>query len=420
MIRRRDLLRALGEQGLADWILIEREQDAAVADAQLHRAEHWLRWTLTVHHDSPTGRGSARVAIDAADGNAEAAVLQAATLARASIGSAWVTRPAAAPARMQLAEPGLIKADLIAAATALAQLKAPVGSTVDARATVLREHVTVVSRQGLHTDWLATRVRVDANVLAADAMIVVSREARRREDLDLAGAVTAAVDDLKLLASARPIAPGPCTFVLRSDALLHDGLGLWTAFVDQADAVVERQGLTRYREHAPIAPGANTGSERLTIRSNGALDFGVASEPVGNEGEAVRQFPLVERGVAAGLGLSPREGSLRGRDPNGGVRNLVVDAGTTWSGTVESAAVRIVEVRRLRSLSLDPYTGDASAEILLGVEHANGASTPFAGGSLRIDAIAALARARRSKDIVTRGAYTGPSSVMIEGAELFA
>jgi hypothetical protein len=224
-----------------------------------------MRWTLTVHLDSPTGRGSARVAIDAADGNADAAVLQAVTLARASIGSAWVTRPAAAPARMQLADPGLVKADLVDAATKLAQVAHPAGSTVDARATVLREHVTIVSHQGLHTDWLATRVRIDANVLAADAMLVVSREARRRDDLGMPVAVTAAVQDLQLLASAKTIAPGPCSFVLRSDAMLHDGLGLWSAFVAQADAVVERQGLTRYREHAPIAPGANAGAERLTI-----------------------------------------------------------------------------------------------------------------------------------------------------------
>lgn len=417
MIRRRDLLRALGDHGLADWVLVEREQEVAIADAGLRRAERWQRWTLTVHHDAATGRGSARVAIDAADGDANAAVLQAVTLARASIGNAWVTRPPAAPARVQLIELGLAKGDLLDAAATLAHVEQPDGSTVDVRATVLRERVNVVTRQGLRTDWLATSLRVDARVRAHGALLVVTREARRREDLGLAPAIKTAVDDLQLLATAKTVAAGPAAIVLRTDALLHDGLGMWAVFVAQADAVVERMGLTRYRERAPVAPGAEQGA--LTITSNGALDYGIASAPVGDEGEAIRRFPLVERGIAAGLGLTPREGSLRGRDPNGGVRNLVVEPGT-WSGAIDMAGpVRVIEVKRLRSLSLDPYTGDASAEILLGIEHAKGTSTPFAGGSLRIDAIAALARAKRSTDVVTRGLYRGPSAVLIEGSQLF-
>lgn len=418
MIQRRDLVRALGDHGLADWVLIEREQDIASADAGVQRVERWLRWQLTVHHDAPTGRGSAHVAIDAAHGDADAVVQQAVTLARASVGTAWVTRPPAAPARVQLAEPGLVKGDLLVAATQLVQrVPHPAGVFVDARARVMREHVHVMTRQGLRTDWLATRVRVDANVATSDALLVVTREARRRDDLGLAAALAAAEDDLQLLASATPVPAGPALLVLRSDALLHDGLGLWSAFANQADALIERQGLTRYRERMPVARGADSGAERLSITSNGALDYGLASAPVGDEGDAIRRFPLVERGIAAGLGLSPREGALRGRDPNGGVRNLVVAPGT-WTGTLDGITTRVLEVRRLRSLSIDPHTGDASLEILLGLDHSKGVRTPFAHGSLRLDAIGTLTRARRSKAVITRGAYVGPDAVLTESVEL--
>jgi predicted Zn-dependent protease len=420
VIRRKDLLRALGDTGLADWVLVEYEQDSAIADAQLRRTERWLKWRLTVHHDAPTGRGSAHVLIDAAEGNAEEVVQQAVALARASVGTAWATRPPAAPARVQVADRALSEGDLLPAATQLATgLKRPATVTVDARAHVMRERVTLVTRQGLKTEWLATRVRLDATVASSDHALVVSREARRREDLGFDPAIQSAAEDLGLLATAKAIQPGPCTLVLKSEALLHGGLGLWHAFASQADALLERQGLTRYRERHPVAPGADAGSERLTITSDGALDFGIASAPVGDEGEAVRRFTIVERGVAAGLGLSPREGARRGRDPNGGVRNLVVDAGS-WNGAIDGTATRVLEIRRLRSLSIDPHTGDASLEILLGVEHAKGARTPFAAGSLRVDAIAALATARRSRDVIRRGAYVGPDSVMIVGAELFA
>ena len=78
---------------------------------------------------------------------------------------------------------------------------------------------------------------------------------------------------------------------------------------------------------------------------------------------------------------------------------------------------RVVELRRLRDLVIDPYTGDASLEIALGVAHGEG---PFTGGTLRLDLVDALARARRSSTRIRRGPYDGPSAVLIEQAQLFA
>lgn len=437
MITQRDLARALRRSDAADWCLLERVQELATLDepTRLVRSERRVLWQLTVHVDSPAGRGSAHVTIDATDGSAPAAVEQAIALARSSIGPAWLSRPLAAPARVTLADPALATGAPAALVAALAQqLPRPRPLAVSARVSLLREHVDVLARQELHTSWAATLVRVDA--LATDPQrnlaLAITREARRQADLDLAGALDDAAHDLDLLAaSAGPAAaaagataaPGPCALVLRADALLHDhdGLGVWSAFASQADAVVARQGLTRYRERAPIAPGADQISEPLTITSNGALDFGVRSAPLGDHGDAVRRFPLVERGIAAGLGLTPREAALRGRDPNGGVRNLEVATGS-WPGTIEPAARRVVEVCRLRSLTIDPYTGEASLELALALEHVAGAARPrpFRGGSLRIDLIAALAKARRSARTITRGAYVGPDAVWIDRAELIA
>jgi hypothetical protein len=204
--------------------------------------------------------------------------------------------------------------------------------------------------------------------------------------------------------------------------MLHDAPGVWGVFVSQADAVVERQGLTRYRERMPIAEGANAVPEPLSIVSDGALDMGLLSAPVGDQGDAIRRFPLVERGMAAGLALTPREAALRTRDANGGVRNLVVATGS-WPGTIDASGGRVVEVRRLRSLSLDPYTGDASLELALSLDHNTTGHDPTGvkpatGGSLRIDMIAALSRARRSSKRLVRGGYVGPDAISIDGVEI--
>jgi hypothetical protein len=75
-------------------------------------------------------------------------------------------------------------------------------------------------------------------------------------------------------------------------------------------------------------------------------------------------------------------------------------------------------VRRLISLAIDPYTGEASLEIALGIEHDKAGGKPFRGGSLRIDLVEALAKAKRSAKPITRGAYTGPDAVWIDRAHL--
>jgi hypothetical protein len=420
LIKRRDLVRALDYQGLADWVLVERDQEIGLVDsaAGLHRAEHRLRWLVTVHHDAPAGRGSAHVSVDAASGDAEAAIGEAANLARASVGAAWLTQPAAAPARVSLEDTTLASREPIAVAGQLVAMATKTTAvSVQARARVLREGVHVTSKQGMHTEWRATHLRMDLVVSAKARSVQVSREARRVADLGVADAIAAAAGDLDQLATAVPLAPGPCTLVLRADAMLHDGLGVWAAFVSQADAVVERQGLTRYRERMPIAEAAGQVAEPLSVVSDGALEYGLRSAPVGDEGDAVRRFLLVDRGIAAGLALTPREAALRSRDANGGVRNLVVAPGT-WSGRLDASKGRIVEVRRLRSLSLDPYTGDASLELSLCIDHDATGPRPTTGGSLRIDMIAALARARRSSTRLIRGAYSGPEAISLDGVEI--
>ncbi len=415
MISRREIVRALEHQDLADWVVVEREQELAVVD-EARREEHRTRWQLTVHADTPAGRGTARVVIDANEGDPDKLVDDAVILARLSVGPAWSTIPQAAPARVELADPALSIGTAIDAAIALAKLvPRRAGAALETCIAVLRERVAVQSRTGFHADWNATLARVDALVIASGHSLEVSREARRGDGLELVATIDEAIADLRLLASAGAPVPGPCALILTSDALLHHGLGVWNAFTSQADAVVARQGLTRYHERGVIAAGADQVAEPLSITSNGALAFGVRSAPVGDDGDAVRMFPLVDRGIAAGLGLDPREAALLHRDPNGGVRNLGVSLGT-WDERAAPPGVRVIDVRRLRGLEIDPYTGDGDLELSLAIDRATG--TPFTGGTVRLDLIDALARARRSSRSLRRGPYEGPAAVLIEHAEL--
>ena len=61
---------------------------------------------------------------------------------------------------------------------------------------------------------------------------------------------------------------------------------------------------------------------------------------------------------------------------------------------------------------------DAQLEIGLAIEHAGGSTRPIAGGTVRLDLVAALAGARLTASVIDRGAYHGPGSLMISGAAL--
>jgi predicted Zn-dependent protease len=410
VIDRHELERAIERHKLPDWSVIQRDQELAVVDegARLRRSERRRRWQITVHVDTTDGRGTAHVALDANDGIADAIITKAVALAATTVGPAWTSPPPAAPARVALLDDALGKLVPVEAAAELLHVARPANATVTARATFMREDVTALSRGGFHTSWQAGLAHADALVAVGDHAIAIARDARRSRELDLENQLAMAANDAVALAVAGAPVLGPCALVISGDALGD----LWRVFAMQADGVVERQGLTRYRERAPIAHGADQLSEPLSLASDGALEFGVLSEPLGPDGDAVRRFPLVERGIAVGLGLSPREAALRKRDPNGGVRNLVVSSGS-WNGTPPAGAV---EVLRMRDLAIDPYTGDTRLELALGRRDGK----YFAGGTFRIDLINALARAKRSAARVRTGAYEGPAAILVENAELLA
>ncbi len=420
MIRRRDLVRALrGKKPVADWVIVETTQDIAIADGRrdklARRRENRVHTSLVIHVDDSRGRGTARVEVASQDTDAGELVDRAIELATAAIGPAWKSIPAAAPAKVVLLDPAIGKREPPDVAAALiGSLTAP-PLAVAGCVRVTREQIVVDSHVGLTTKWDASAYEVDALVSDGKHSIALRRGARRAADLELAAAIKTATADLALLAGADAIKPGRCELVLDADAFLHDdGTGVWQVFAAQADAALERQGLTRYRSGVPVAPGADAVDEPLTIESNGALEFGVHSAPLGDDGDAIRKFNIVERGVAKALGLSPREAALRGGEPNGGVRNLVVARGT-WDGAIAGGA-RTVEVRRLRALTIDRYTGEASLELALALEHAGGTPRPVTGGTVRLDLIAALARARRSDARIRRGAYVGPEKLLVANA----
>lgn len=394
----------------------------------LHRLE------ATVYRDVRRGRGSASFIVPDHDTAAAAALIAAATSrAENAAGPAWTLPPPAAPARVSVADLTLGEAlvpDAEAIASQLAEAANEAALTVGlARVDVERVAVSVITSSGFDNSFETTDLHVDAIVTNTGAAERVRAHARRAEDLHLADRTAGAAERMADRSAATELEPGTYDIALAGPALTldvtgsistngsnHELYGWFGPIVAQSSASMARQRLTRYRPGQSIYDIPATG-DPLTITSDGTLDYGLHSRPFGELGEPVRRFTLVEDGVAAGLSLDLREAALRGVNPNGGVRNLVVASGATPAADLLTPdAAPLLEIAELGWLETNPRTGGFVAEI--GLAYASGPArtrAPVVGGTIRGSIFDVLAAARLSKERAFYGWYDGPTVVRLSG-----
>jgi hypothetical protein len=402
----------------SDWSAIERVIRRGVARLDgLRRRDDDRRLRLVVHRDVGRGRGTGVIELAGDRGDDAVAIVDdAEARAIAMIGPAWITPPPAAPARVEVEDPALAEAALDAvAARALRGLVGAVDAEVVVEHHAVRLATGSTAGKGLAVKWAETRVAIQAVIENRGRTGELAAEARRIGDLRIEDRLRALIVELDERTTAAAPPPGSYAVVLHAAAHAHGGYGVWDAIVGQADAALVRQGLSRYRPGRPIAARATTVDEPLDVISDGTLAFGVRSTPAGEAGEPVRRWKLVEAGVARGPALDLREAALARREPNGGVRNLVIPTGRApLADLLRAGGAPVLEVRRLAWLDLDARTGLAVARIAAGTLHGAAGRRPIAGGTLRLDVVAALASARRSKEPLVEGPIHGPAALRLD------
>jgi hypothetical protein len=424
-IDRASLRAAIAGRKLADWVLTESHRQG-VTHATSDGDTRWgsddrKHLRVLVRRDLPSGRGTGVVELQERTGDPRAVISQAVALAEAAIEPSWSTPPAAAPARVALLDEELAKADAGVIETTAARLAASVHKAVattglelvDSQLRVEREETGLSSAQGFEVRWRESRFEIALTVRRGGQLANLRRCARRIVDLDLHSTLTAIASDLAQPATSMEPPSVPVALEFGVEPMLgDDDRGLWRAITDQADARAARRDLTRYQRSAMLPAGDRT----LTVWSDGTLPYGTHSAPVGLDGEAVRRFRLLGDGVMGEPGMGPQEAALRGRSPNGGVRNLVVSAGTAPVVTEQEHGAPILEVRKLRWLRIDPANGHAEGELALAIDRESG--KPIRRGGFALDLLLGLATATRSATLVRRGAYLGPAWIRLRPLRL--
>jgi predicted Zn-dependent protease len=401
--------------GVDEYVVVERRRELWARDRAEERRAGGVTVTATVFRDLRRGRGQASFVVDTDDrGRVAEAATAAAALARRAVGPPWSMPPPAAPARVEVADPALAGDAGEVAAGALEALVATGGAAVQAasvRAT--RDTIATQTSHGFSNAFVATAIAADVAMAGDGPAARVTGSSRRAADLDAARLCARAAEIVLRRGRAGPLAPGRYDLLLHPAAIVGSdrGYGLLAPLVTQADATRVRNGVGLYRSGQAIAEGAGG----ITVVSDGTLPFGPRSRPFGDLGEPVRRFPLVENGVAAGVGLPLREAALAGREPNGGVANLIVAPGAAALDELRQPGEHpLVEILEPAWLDVDPDSGAVAIGIALGRLRANGAEPVWlAGGTVRGNLYGWLGRARLSAETATLAWYTGPNGIHV-------
>lgn len=415
-----DLLTSMSAE-VDEWLVVEtqvRRMRRTVAPAG---SAEVVGNTLSafLFRDVDTGRGAARVDLTGEDEGAARALLTAAAgQAALAIGPGWVLPPAAAPARVEVADPDVV-GNL---AGVLGEVFRPVER---ARLTLARGELTaelsthrVASSHQFASEYQATRLAFDVTVVdGRGAAERVRGAVRRLRDVKLAARLARALELAGQRRSARPVEPGSHDILLGPAALAMPRYGCFAPLVAQASGERIRLGLSRYRPGQKVFAA---GGDDFTLVSDGTIPYGIESAPFGALGEPVRRFVLVSDGVAADRALDLREAALAGVPPNGGVRNLVLSPGREPAAELSAPGERpLLAVRQLAWLDADPQTGDLTAEVALAELRRTGAApVVVSGGLFSGNAWELLGRARRSRETGEAGWYRGPEALRIDRVDV--
>ena len=341
------------------------------------RMHHMLHAQLFV--DRKRGRGTATLRPEPGAPLA-AQIQEASTRAFAALGPAWRLPPPAAPARVAVHD-GNDGTPRDVARAALEEFRRALPKSLQVITAMLRvaqsKHRTILST-GFDNQYLGTDIWLDAVVQTqGGAPVPLTLRARRLANLDIAmqEAIQRAAQQSSQDAKATPAQAGLVDMVLLHSAYLPQtpsDFGIWTPMVVQAQASRVRAGISTHNRGQPLfhrtSANASGFSDALLMRSEGTKSFALQSAPFAADGQAVRNFSLVENGLATGVAIDHRDAALGAGTANGGVRRLVVKGGSQSNQQIGRPESRpLLFVQSLRSVDTNPngqvFLDVASAEM---------------------------------------------------------
>ncbi len=154
----------------------------------------------------------------------------------------------------------------------------------------------------------------------------------------------------------------------------------------------------------------------LTVWANRQLPYGVGADRFDADGIPSQRLALIRDNMLQAFSAGQRYAEYLGIPVTGEFGAIEVAAGSRPAADL--LAEPHVEVAAFSWFNPDEITGDFASEIRLGYVVDRGRRTPFKGGQLIGNYLAALARARWSRETGFYGGYQGPTTVRIDGVNV--
>ena len=175
-----------------------------------------------------------------------------------------------------------------------------------------------------------------------------------------------------------------------------------------ASAAAKFSKLTTWEVGQPVLRGEATAGDPLTVWANRRLPYGTHASRFDDEGLPAQRVALIQDDRLLAFTAGQRYADYLGIPPTGAFGDIEVAPGRT--PVTELLAEPHVEIVAFSWFNPDEVTGDFACEIRLGYVVDGGRRTPFRGGMLVGNVLAALAGVRWSAETGFYGDYQGPTT----------
>ena len=180
------------------------------------------------------------------------------------------------------------------------------------------------------------------------------------------------------------------------------------ALLTQASAATAYSKLSKLEVGGTIYGDREPAGDRITVRANARLPYGVASYRFDADGVAAQDLLVIEDGIVRARPATQQYAQYLGLPATGRPGVAQVAAGGTPKAQLLEGGEAAYHVTAFSAPNVDVLTGDFGMEIRLGYAHDGSNARPIAGGSVTGNLFAALADVHLSSETRQFSTYTGP------------
>ncbi|HEX6655952.1 MAG TPA: metallopeptidase TldD-related protein, partial [Candidatus Limnocylindria bacterium] len=179
----------------------------------------------------------------------------------------------------------------------------------------------------------------------------------------------------------------------------------------QAAASTAYNKLSRLEVGKPIHGAAEPKGDRLTMRANARLPFGVASYRFDPDGLGAQDLLVVEDGVLLARPASQRYAQYLDLPATGRPGMMELARGTTSTAELQDGGEPVCHVMAFSAPNVDVLTGDFGMEIRIGYEYGPRGTRPLSGASVTGNLFEALGDVRLSSEAHQFATTLGPAAM---------